>query len=109
MYVMIALEFWPRIKCGLFRDVKHEAVSHGYVKQGLTGLLQSPVRGAERAGLRGMISGNYLNFFGLDEPLRFTELKRPRYPEITDVTMYINMPSDIYPTHFAWIWFWYNE
>lgn len=65
MYVMIVLEFWPSIKCGLFRDVKHEAVSHGYVKQGLTGLLQSPVRGAERAGLRGMISGNYLNFFDL--------------------------------------------
>lgn len=28
-------------------------------------------------------------------------LERPRCPEITDVTMYINMPSDIYPTHFG--------
>jgi hypothetical protein len=31
-------------------------------KQGLTGLLQSPVRGAERAGLPGMLSGTRLNF-----------------------------------------------
>ena len=34
-------------------------------QQGLTGLLQSPVRGAERAGLPGMLSGIRLNFSSL--------------------------------------------
>ena len=42
-------------------------------KQGLTGLLQSPVRGAEKSGLPGMLSGKLiLNLSGTSSLLRIT-------------------------------------
>ena len=43
-------------------------------KQGLTGLLQSPVRGAERAGLPGMLSGTRLYIVSLTRSHVFTSL-----------------------------------